>query len=522
MYDPLAQTHEEPLTPEVYAAREMQILSLLNRMTVNGWKVDEEELDRRVEHEDAKRLTAVEKLREVYGVPTHTPDRYKLKLKRDWPAAMSGLSITEARETMKANGPKAVSFGLAELIPGERRKSPWVSEEGRAAIIAALGKAGATKAALLAAYQAAETQAEKRRIQEFGLACLDPGAPADAPVYPKTAPSGSNPEGLLAVGKDVLGSNPDMPTWYCEKRRQAYPTMLALFGHIPAVRDLVETLLEATGARTKFAEMKKFVTKHGRIHAQLGAPQASGRFPFKNPSLTNVGARGEAIEERDVLVADEGMVQLSCDISGADIRAIAAHSQDPTLIEMLQPGKDMHTEMAGIYFGDPSRRKDGKPITLGIPYGMGAAAIALRNNIDRKMVDDALTSMDQRMPVRSQWIVKTREAAESGVLDNGFGRKMRLNPRQAYTQGPALMGQGAARDLLCESMLRADALARLDGKDIRPYLRMTVHDELDVCVPKEEAEYWQDLLKRAFTWEWKGVPILCEVSDPAYRWSECK
>jgi len=29
------------------------------------------------------------------------------------------------------------------------------------------------------------------------------------------------------------------------------------------------------------------------------------------------------------------------------------------------------------------------------------------------------------------------------------------------------------------------------------------------------------MLKEAFTWEWRGVPILAEVSNPAYRWSDC-
>jgi hypothetical protein len=24
------------------------------------------------------------------------------------------------------------------------------------------------------------------------------------------------------------------------------------------------------------------------------------------------------------------------------------------------------------------------------------------------------------------------------------------------------------------------------------------------------------------TWEWRGVPILCDVSKPAFRWSGCK
>jgi len=40
-------------------------------------------------------------------------------------------------------------------------------------------------------------------------------------------------------------------------------------------------------------------------------------------------------------------------------------------------------------------------------------------------------------------------------------------------------------------------------------------------VPEGDVDYWQELIKDAFTWEWKGVPILCDLGTPARRWSEC-
>jgi DNA polymerase-1 len=105
------------------------------------------------------------------------------------------------------------------------------------------------------------------------------------------------------------------------------------------------------------------------------------------------------------------------------------------------------------------------------------------------------------------------------LLDNGFGRLMRATPERAYTQAPALMGQGASRDVMCESLLRLDALT---GGRVRPHLRAVVHDEIVLSVPEAEAEQWQEHLRQAMTWEWRGVPILCDVSAPAYRWSACK
>jgi DNA polymerase I-like protein with 3'-5' exonuclease and polymerase domains len=99
---------------------------------------------------------------------------------------------------------------------------------------------------------------------------------------------------------------------------------------------------------------------------------------------------------------------------------------------------------------------------------------------------------------------------------------MRPDPDRAHTQGPALMGQGAARDIMCESLLRLVALADASGRNVRPYLRGVVHDEVILSVPENEVQLWQGMLEEAFTWEWRGVPILCEVGTPAFRWSECK
>src|SRR5688572_19474134 len=50
-----------------YAKREMQVVALQNRMTLNGWAVDTELLAERVAHEDAQRAKAVRILSGEYG-----------------------------------------------------------------------------------------------------------------------------------------------------------------------------------------------------------------------------------------------------------------------------------------------------------------------------------------------------------------------------------------------------------------------------------------------------------------------
>jgi hypothetical protein len=122
--------------------------------------------------------------------------------------------------------------------------------------------------------------------------------------------------------------------------------------------------------------------------------------------------------------------------------------------------------------------------------------------------------MAENFPVMFQWRDGIRAKGEAGeLLDNGFGRMMRCDPYRAYTQAPALMGQGTARDLLCEALLRLP-------EHFRPYIRAMIHDEILVSVPEELAKELGQELVDAFTSEWRGVPILCDISKPGKNWGE--
>jgi hypothetical protein len=130
----------------------------------------------------------------------------------------------------------------------------------------------------------------------------------------------------------------------------------------------------------------------------------------------------------------------------------------------------------------------------------------------------AVAARTEALPDVEIWKDEVRELAASGqLLDNGFGCLMRCDPERAYTQAPALMGQGAARDIMCESLLRL--VER--WPESTQYLRAVVHDEVVLCVPEADAPLWADRLREAFTWEWKGVPILCDVSPAGRTWADC-
>lgn len=460
---------------EEYAAREMKVVALQNRVTLNGWAVDVPLLQERAATEDAKRLEAIEIMARDYGVPTHYPDRFKLLPKAEWPEHWRQYPVAQVREQYEMEMLEAE--GLAVRIPGAPRKKPWSSDEGKAALVKAFNAAG-------------------------------------APHVPLTPKSGE-----LATSDKALGEK----GWYCPERKRVVKGMLHpdAYGHLPGVRAICEVLALATGARAKYAEFLPYVTSEGRVHPEVGGTQGSGRWAYVHPSTSTMGKRGAAAEERAVMIADPGHLLVTSDLSQCDVRTVAALSQDPELIAMLQPDSDdYHEAMAEVYFGDRSRRSDAKPINHGVNYGQGAMAIALRNGLAVEMVQAALRARGDRFQALMEWTERVRAQAEAGqLLDNGFGRLMRANPERAYTQAPALMGQGATRDVMAESMLRLDRIS--EGR-VRPYLRGVIHDELVLSVPEGDVAEWQEMLREAMTWEWRGVPILCDVSEPAFRWSKCK
>jgi|GEM_PF-1537832 len=459
-----------------YANREMEIVALQNRMTLNGWATDTELLAERVAHEDAQRQEAVRVLSEEYGMPTHRPDRFKVV--KEWRDAAGGYSHRAVCRYTKMFPEAAVARGLAERIPGEPYDAPWATAPGREAIERAFRTAGAKH-------------------------------------LPRTK------SGALALGADALGGEP----WFNTDTGKSQPGLMQVYAGNEELGKVVDLVLQATGARRKYAEVAKWVTDKGRVHALIGAAQGSGRWAHVKPGISTMGKRGAGAAERDIMVADPGHVIITADLSQVDLRAMAGLSQDPAYMEIMQPGRNAHREMSLIYFGEatPETYDKTKAFNHAGNYGQGPKAVSERTGIPLEKCYQIRDAKHEAYPRLAEYIEEVREEAASGrLLDNGFGRLMRPDPARAYTQGPALMGQGAARDIMCESLLRLVRKAEDCGKNVRPYLRAVVHDEVVLSVPEGEAELWAQLLAVAFTWQWRGVPILCEVSKPAFRWSECK
>jgi P4 family phage/plasmid primase-like protien len=274
--------------------------------------------------------------------------------------------------------------------------------------------------------------------------------------------------------------------------------------HVPAAVPVIEAVQSMNGIRNNAANVLRHV-HDGRVHPSFQPFQATGRWSILDPGLT-VLKKGVPDSERYFLLADEEEDLVSIDLDQIDIRCVAAHSQDPALIALLNdPTRDFHSEISDMAFGDHGKdhRHAAKSLDLGWLYGRGIRGM-VENTAGVTM--EAAQRVDQSMRSRFgrvlAWQNEVRERGEAGVLlDNGFGRRLRVDPDRAYTQSPAMLGQSATRDLIAEGLLTLAATA----PEILPMLRVIVHDEIVLSVPRKDREEVARIAQAAMTREWAPV-----------------
>jgi DNA polymerase-1 len=289
--------------------------------------------------------------------------------------------------------------------------------------------------------------------------------------------------------------------------------LIKKYGQLPGVTELAELVQEVVTQPRVYDTIAKHL--HGdRVHPMINIRQSAGRWSVTQPGINVVGKRdAELIHQREVFLPEVGEVLLAFDLATVDARAVAALSQDPGYMEIFQSGRDLHTEVALQVFGDAGMREQAKRASHGYNYGMSVDGI-VGLGVERKLAEQFVREMRANFPRLEQWKREVREIAKSGeLLDNGFGRLMRPDPVRAWTQAPALMGQGCARDLLMEGLLRLPP-------NILPMLRAQVHDEIVISAPKDAVEDVTAKVLEALQFQWRGVPIVAEPQGPGRNWAD--
>lgn len=291
----------------------------------------------------------------------------------------------------------------------------------------------------------------------------------------------------------------------------------------PRMTDLCRLILAANGERSMAQTIKDCTRSDGRVHPGVSAEQATGRISTSKPGLTVIGKRKRKnILERSFLLADEGCVLICFDLSQIDIRAMSARAQDQNHLALMRPDNDLdfHQRMAVQLFGDASRREDAKGSAHAINYGQSARNLAAQIGVATHEAEMILARIDQQFPMLAQLKERQRQLAQAGFIHNAFGRPLRVTPGREYTQGSAHTGQGDARDLMMEGILRLPTW-------LLPCLRAIVHDEIVLSVPEARADEAEEAVMKALQFEYRinpddqPVPILADKSERGRDWADC-
>jgi DNA polymerase-1 len=205
-------------------------------------------------------------------------------------------------------------------------------------------------------------------------------------------------------------------------------------------------------------------------------------------------------------------------------------SQDPTLIQLFNEGRDFHAETAQIF--RLASRDEAKPINFGIIFGQGPRALArevnkswkeegLDREIDEAQAEDMIqTFFDQYAEIGPYFETVYRELTSDRKLEKVLRNSLTGRVRKFHFRNSAKLKRVMKATLLqqIESHLLKLALIRLHSElkalGTGARIVMVIHDAIWIEAPQGEAERVRHLMRRIMTRAGKlGVPLEVEITQ---------
>ena len=193
---------------------------------------------------------------------------------------------------------------------------------------------------------------------------------------------------------------------------------------------------------------------------------------------------------------------MDADYSQIELRILAHASGDAHMREAFLSGADIHRATAAKIYRipevmvTPKERSSAKAINFGIMYGKGAFSLSRDLDISVAKAKEFLETYLAAFPAVDGYMKRViDEAREKGYTTTLFGRRRALPELkstnfQVRSAGERMARntpiQGTAADVIKLAMVRVWERLRREG--FRSRLILTVHDELIIEAPEDEAE----------------------------------
>lgn len=251
--------------------------------------------------------------------------------------------------------------------------------------------------------------------------------------------------------------------------------------------------------------------RDGRIHPSINTVGGTGKNPFEpggssgvrtgrmsmsDPNLQNVPIRGKAGKKlRRCFVAEEDHTWVKCDADQIEMRMMAHMSGDQRMRDAFLSEGDFFVNIARQLFADPDfqksdpRRQLVKNGGYAKIYGAGIPKFAATAGVSEDVARPFMQSFDAMFPDVLRWIRQVEREATQRLADEGdaYVRSPITNRRHVADAGKLYtlvnyVIQGTAGEVLKMKMIEADAAGLGD------FMRLPVHDEIDLEVPNDLLE----------------------------------
>lgn len=299
--------------------------------------------------------------------------------------------------------------------------------------------------------------------------------------------------------------------------------------------------------------------KDFRIHTTYKQETVTGRLKSSDPNLQNIPRKKTATKYapdgakiKECFIPEEGFVLLAADYSQIELRVLAMHAKDPTLVQAYRQGADIHKFVASQVYGVPldlvseDQRTAAKTVNFGIIFGRSLDSI-IEQFIDAAVEQAELRggyfSLDQ---IKAQATKDAREFWEGhhqqmpGVwryMDvqaelikrtkrqiTFFGRERRYETvnKRAERQAYNFPIQSDAAELTIRSIIKLGKAFR--ALELNAHIVLTVYDSIVVEVQEDQMWEVATVMKKIMEgWDYPfiNVPIVADF-EAGYSWGKMR